>query len=131
MIFPATTALVASLLALMFVGLSFWVVLTRVSRNTLFGTGDAVLQKRTSIQSNFAEYVPYALVLIALLEALGAAHGFVLGLLVVLVVARLLHPFGIYAAPGTPQMFACRGGGTAGTLLVIAVAAVALILRLA
>ena len=131
MIFPATTAFVASLLALMFVALSFWVVLTRVSRQTLFGTGDAVLQKRTSIQSNFAEYVPYALVLIALLEALGAAHGFVLGLLAVLVVARLLHPFGIYAAPGSPQLYACRGGGTAATLLVIAVAAVALILRLA
>ncbi len=131
MIFPATTAFAAGLLALMFVALSFWVVLTRASHHTMFGTGDAVLQKRAAIQSNFAEYVPYALVLIALLEALGAKHGFVLGLLVVLVAARLLHPFGIYAAPGSPQLYACRGGGTAGTLLVIGVAAIALLLRLA
>ncbi len=131
MIFPATTAIFASLLAIGFVGVSFWIVMTRATRNTLLGDGDAVLQRRIRIQGNFAEYVPYALGLIALLEAGGASHAFVLGLLIVLLVARVLHPFGMYAPANSPQLYICRGGGTAGTLLVILVAALSLLLHLA
>ena len=93
--------------------------------------GDASMTRRIRAHANFIEYVPLALVNIALLEASGASHGLVRVLLIVLVVARILHPFGMFAPDKTPQQFACRGGGIGGTLLVIVVAALDLLFRAA
>lgn len=130
MIFPATTAFFAGLLALVYLGLSGWVIGARVSENVLIGDGgdDAVL-KRIRSHANFIEYVPLALILIALLEAGGGGHGLVQGLLVALLVARILHPIGMFAPPNSPRQFACRGGGILLTLAVLGIAAIALLLR--
>ncbi|MCJ2050908.1 MAPEG family protein [Methylobacterium sp. J-070] len=132
MIFPATTAFFAGLLALVYLGLSGWVIGSRVSDNVLFGDGgdDAVL-KRIRSHANFSEYVPLALILIGLLEAGGGGHGLVQGLLVALLVGRILHPIGMFAPPNSPRQFACRGGGIILTLAVLGVAAIALLLRTA
>lgn len=131
MTYPTTTAVYAALLALLYVGLSGWVVAGRVSEDVLHGGGDEALQKRIRSQANFGEYVPVALVLVALLEAGGAAHGLIQGLLLVLLVARLLHPVGMFAPKNSPRQFACRGGGIIATFGVILVAAVALLIRAA
>lgn len=128
MTFPATTATYAALLALFYLGLSAWVVAGRLSGNVLHGDGgDPDLQKRIRSQANFGEYVPLALILIALLEARGAAHGTVQGLLIALLVGRVLHPVGMFAAPNSPRQFACRGGGIVLTIGVILVSAVLLL----
>lgn len=130
MIFPATTAFFAGLLALVYLGLSGWVIGARVSENVLFGDGgDNAVLKRIRSHANFIEYVPLALILIGLLEAGGGSHGLVQGLLVALLVARILHPIGMFAAPNSPRQFACRGGGILLTLVVLGVAAIALLLR--
>jgi len=130
MIFPATTAFFAGLLALVYLGLSGWVIGARVSENVLFGDGgDNAVLKRIRSHANFIEYVPLALILIGLLEAGGSSHGLVQGLLVALVVARILHPIGMFAPPNSPRQFACRGGGIVLTLTVLGVAAIALLLR--
>ena len=129
MFFPAITSLYAGLLAILFVALSAWVVAGRVQTDTLQGGGSDALQRRIGAQGNFAQYVPYALLLMGLLEASGASHGLIHGLGIVLLVARLLHPFGMYAPKNSPQQFACRGGGIMSTFAVILVAAVALIAR--
>jgi uncharacterized membrane protein YecN with MAPEG domain len=132
MIFPATTALYAALLALVYLGLSGWVMGSRVSDNVLLGDGgDASLLKRVRTHANFSEYVPLALILVALLEAGGGGHGLVQGLLLALLVGRILHPIGMFAAPNTPRQFACRGGGILLTMATIAIAAIALLLRTA
>ncbi|CAM3077541.1 Inner membrane protein YecN [Methylobacterium mesophilicum] len=132
MIFPATTALYAALLALVYLGLSGWVMGSRVSDNVLLGDGgDASLLKRVRTHANFSEYVPLALILVALLEAGGSGHGLVQGLLLALLVGRILHPIGMFAAPNTPRQFACRGGGILLTMATIAIAAIALLLRTA
>ncbi|TXN02195.1 MULTISPECIES: MAPEG family protein [unclassified Methylobacterium] len=132
MIFPATTAFYAALLALVYLGLSGWVMGSRVSDNVLLGDGgDASLLKRVRTHANFSEYVPLALILIALLEAGGGGHGLVQGLLIALLVGRILHPIGMFAAPNTPRQFACRGGGILLTMATIAIAAIALLLRTA
>lgn len=132
MIFPATTALFTALLALVFAGLSAWVIGGRVSGNVLLGDGGRdALQKRIRAHANFSEYVPLTLGLIALLEAGGSAHGIVVALLAVLLVARLLHPVGMLAPANTPRQFACRGGGMIATLLVMAVSAILLLVRAA
>lgn len=130
MTFPATTAAFAALFALVYVGLAGWVMAARTQRNVLHGDGgDPDIQKRIRAHANFGEYVPLALVLVGLLEGGGASHALVLGLLAVLLVGRLLHPFGMFAAPNSARQFACRGGGMLATLLVLVVAAVTLLVR--
>ncbi len=129
MIFPATTAFFAGLLALVYLGLSGWVIGARVSENVLIGDGgDTAVLKRIRSHANFIEYVPLALILIACWRRRGS-HGLVQGLLVALLVARILHPIGMFAPPNSPRQFACRGGGILLTLAVLGVAAIALLLR--
>ena len=129
MIYPTTTAFFAGLFALAYLGLAGWVVGGRLTGKVLFGNGDEALTRRVRAHANFGEYVPFALLLIAFLEAGGGSHRLVTGLLVVLLVARLLHPVGMLAPKNSPQQFACRGGGIVATFGVIAVAALALLLR--
>ncbi|ACA16179.1 uncharacterized relative of glutathione S-transferase MAPEG superfamily-like protein [Methylobacterium sp. 4-46] len=111
MIFPATTAVYAALLALAYLGLAGWVIAGRVASGVLHGdAGNGTLLRRIRAHANFSEYVPLALLLIGLLEAGGARHALVQGLLIVLLVARLLHPVGMLAPKNSPRQFACRGG---------------------
>ncbi|WP_342163736.1 MAPEG family protein [Methylobacterium sp. SD21] len=128
MIFPATTAYYAAILALVYLGLSGWVMAGRLSGNVLHGDGgDADLQKRIRSQANFGEYVPIALILIGLLEGRGASHTTVQALLIALLVGRLLHPVGMFAPANSPRQFACRGGGILLTFGAVLVAAVLLL----
>ena len=128
MTFPATTAFYAALLALLYLGLSGWVMAGRLSGNILHGDGgDDDLQKRIRSQANFGEYVPIALILIGLLEGRGASHTIVQALLIALLVGRLLHPVGMFAPANSPRQFACRGGGILLTFGAVLVAAVLLL----
>lgn len=130
MTYPAITAFWAGILGLIYVLMSGWVVAGRVTDDTLLGDGGQDgLTRRIRSHGNFQEYVPLALVLIALLEAGGGSTTLVRALLIILVVARLLHPIGMFAPKNSPQQFACRGGGIIATLGVTAVAAVSLLLR--
>ncbi|GLS43152.1 MAPEG family protein [Methylobacterium brachythecii] len=127
MIFPATTAFFAGLFGLLHVGFTGWVVAGRVQKETLHGTGDDPLMKRIRSQGNFSENVPLALLLVAFVEARGTAHWLVELLLVVLLVGRLLHPYGMFAPANSPRQFACRGGGIIATLLVMLVSSILLL----
>ena len=130
MTFPAITSAYAALLAITFVAISGWVVAGRLQTDTLQGDGGHDdLTRRIRSHGNFAEYVPYALLLIALLEASGASHVLIQVLCLVLLVSRLLHPIGMFAPPNSPRQFACRGGGILSTMLVMLVAAVTLLIR--
>lgn len=130
MIYPATTAVFAALLALVYVGLASWVVAGRFSHDVLHGDGgNPQLLKRIRSHGNFIEYVPLTLILIGLVEARGGGSGLVTTLLVILLIARLLHPIGMLAPRNSPQQFACRGGGIIATILVMLVAAVTLLVQ--
>ena len=127
MLFPTTTATFAGLFGLIYVGLTIWIMVSRTTYNVLEGDGgDPALGKRVRVHGNYGEFVPWGLILIGLLEGGGGPHRLVLTLLVLLLIGRVLHPFGLFAAPGSPQMFACRGGGMLLTILAIGIAAVAL-----
>lgn len=131
MTFPASTAFYAGLLALIYAGLSSWVVAGRLSSSVLHGDGgDSALLKRIRAHGNFAEYVPLTLLLVALLEIQGAGYALVQTLLIVLVIARLLHPVGMLAPENSVQQYVCRGGGTIATFLVMSVAAILLLIRI-
>ncbi|GJE54244.1 MAPEG family protein [Methylobacterium thuringiense] len=127
MIFPVTTAFFAGLFGLLYVGLSSWVVGGRVSNDVLFGGGGDSLQRRIRAHGNFSEFVPLALLLVAFLEAGGTKHWIVQALLVVLLIGRILHPFGLFAPKNSPQQFACRGGGILTTLIVLLISSILLL----
>ncbi len=128
MLFPTTTAAFAGLFGIIYVGLTLWIMVSRTTHKVLQGDGgDQILAKRVRVHGNFGEYVPLSLILIGLLEGGGGRHGLVLTLLGSLLIGRVLHPFGLFAAPESASMLICRGGGMLLTLLAILVAAIALL----
>lgn len=87
-----TTALYAGVLGLLMAILSIRVPMRRGALDTPYGDGgDEALATRIRAFGNFTEYVPMLVVLMAILESLGAptAHLHALGM--GLVGARLLH----------------------------------------
>jgi uncharacterized membrane protein YecN with MAPEG domain len=118
------TALYAGLLALILVVLSARVIRGRVTDKISLGDGGGTLSTRIRAHGNFIEYVPMALILIGLLESRGTAGWLLHVLGIVLVVSRLLHPFGLTMK--SPN--AARAVGASGTLIVLLVAGILLLL---
>jgi uncharacterized membrane protein YecN with MAPEG domain len=130
MVFPVVTAAAAAVLGLIFAALSAWVMAGRLSMGVLPGDGGKeVLNRRTRAHTNFIEYLPLILLLAPLPEGGGISRTLIEVLLVVLVVARLMHPFGMLAPPNSAQQYMFRGGAASATLAVLAVAAVALLVH--
>ena len=117
------TALYAALLAALFLALSMRVIALRRSRRIALGDGeDKELLRRMRVYANFAEYVPFALLLMALAESL-ATPALLLHLLgLTLLGARLIHAYGLSQ---TPQILQLRVLGMLLTFAVIAFAALA------
>lgn len=129
MSYPALTATYAALLALVYLALTLWVSAGRVRLRVLHGDGgQPLLNRRIRAHGNFAEFVPLALLLCALLEARGAAPATLHLLLAPLLAARIAHPFGMVAGENTPRQFLCRGLGSLLTWLVLLAAALLLLL---
>jgi uncharacterized membrane protein YecN with MAPEG domain len=131
MVFPAVTAIYAAVLALIFMGLTIWVVAGRVKYRANHGDGGhAPLNRRIRSHANFAEYVPLILLLVALLESGGAGRFTIHGLLLPLVIARIMHPIGMVAREESAQQFAFRAPSAIVTWAVMVIAAVLLLVRL-
>lgn len=126
---PKITLFYAALHALLLVGLSLWIVQRRhAARVGLGDGGDHALSRRIRVQGNFVEYVPLALLLLALLELSGLQAYAVWLLGGVLLLARLLHAFGLGRSAGTSYG---RFLGTLLTLLtLVAMAMLGLLLAL-
>jgi len=108
-----TILLYAALLALVLLALSYNVVRLRRRHQIGIGTGgNEELARAVRAQANFCEYVPLALLLLALIEFSARAPGWSLHLLgFALVVGRVLHGFGLARSSGASK------GRVAGTLL--------------
>ena len=116
------TPLYAGLLVFWFLVLSVRVIRRRGSDKIALGDGgNARMLRVIRAQANFAEYVPLALLLMALLELSRFSIYLLHGLGVTLLVARLLHG---YALSFTPKFMFGRVAGTGLTFLMLAVAAV-------
>ena len=90
------TPIYAALLAIIFVFLSISTIKVRRELKIALGDGDnPKLIKLIRAHSNFAEYVPLALLLIYMAEAQGAAKVLVHLLGVVLLIGRMVHAYGI------------------------------------
>lgn len=95
------TALYASLLALIFLYLSFRVIGLRRSLKVGLGDGgEDLLVKATRIHANFAEYIPFALILLACYEISGAGIIWVHLFGAALVIGRVLHAIGLTKSVG-------------------------------
>jgi uncharacterized protein len=95
---PVVTALYAGLLGLISIGVSFPAGRLRGQLGVSVGDGgnkDLLLAMRR--HGNFVEYVPMALILIAVLELNQVGTNVLHGLGLALVVGRLAHAFGINA----------------------------------
>jgi uncharacterized membrane protein YecN with MAPEG domain len=127
---PSITGLYLAVLALLFAVLGFQVSRLRRGNRVLFGDGDN-RQLRSAIRAhaNFAEYVPIIVLMVALLEMSGTPALRVHLLMGTLLVARLLHPLGMYVGPRTLQFQICRVGGISLTVLVLVAAAIMSLLR--
>jgi len=119
-------------LALMFAGLHALLLLAlsaRVSRmrqrlDTGIGHGDDhALARAIRVQANFIEYVPMALLLLALLEMAGAPSAWLLVGGAALFVGRLLHAWGLSRHAGVSVGRFVGTGLTWGVLLTAALAA--------
>lgn len=114
---PRITLLVASLHVLFYLLLSFRVVLRRKANRIGIGTGgNEDLARAVRVHANFGEYVPLALLLLALLElsAIRPALLWVFG--IGLLLARILHAIGLGGSTGVSYG---RFGGTALTFVVL------------
>ena len=128
--FPSITAGYVAILALLYAGLSLQVIRLRRRNRVAFGDGaNATLRSAMRAHAHFAEYVPITVLMGALLEMSGAAALQMHLLMGALLLARLLHPLGMYAKPGTFQFNIGRVAGMAITVIVMITCAL-LILRL-
>jgi uncharacterized membrane protein YecN with MAPEG domain len=103
----------ASVLGLLFIGLSVLVTVARVRGGTGLGLGveapdgpPSPLLIAARRQAHFAEYVPFSLVLLGLLEAWGLERTLLLTFAGVLIVGRVILSFGINAKTPNPWRLA-------------------------
>jgi uncharacterized membrane protein YecN with MAPEG domain len=127
---PSITGFYLALLALVYATLALEVARLRRGNRILFGDGDSV-RLRSAIRShaNFIEYVPIIALLVAMLEMSGSSATMVHVLMGALLLARLLHPLGMYSRPGTWQFSAGRVGGIVITISVLIAAALSALSR--
>lgn len=116
------TALVAALLAPLYILLTFRVINLRRSARVAIGDGgDTALVRRMRVHANFAENVPYALILMGLAEGLGSPRKNLYAIGACLVIGRLSHAYGVSQAKET---FAFRASGMILTFAAILNAAI-------
>jgi uncharacterized protein len=91
-----TTLIIAVALAVVNLWLSIRTGQARQAAKVSIGDGDnPLLIARMRAHANFIEYVPMALILMALIEAGGGDHQLLWIFGIALVIGRILHPFGM------------------------------------
>ncbi|MEM9336837.1 MAG: MAPEG family protein [Patescibacteria group bacterium] len=117
------TPIYASILVLLFITLSARVILTRRKEQVAIGNGAVnTLTRKIRVHGNFAEYIPFALLLMLMAE-LNTASNLLLHVAgVLLLIGRGFH---FYAIDNETQNITCRVVGMALTftslgLLVVA-----------
>ena len=121
------TSIVAALLSLILIKLSFAVInLRRENKVSLGSGGNEALERAIRAQGNFAEYVPSGLILIACLELNGAPWWLVLIPGLSLIAGRVFHAQGINQAPPNFSKRVLGMKFTFHTLIALAIVNIAL-----
>lgn len=115
------TPLIACLLAALYIVLSARVInQRRVSKVSLGDGNDKALLKRLRVHGNFAEYVPFALVLLLIAELQGAAAWMLYLCGAMLVAGRIGHAIGTGRTPQIPALRTLGMGLTLGAIITTA-----------
>lgn len=94
------TSIIAAVLTIIFIGLSFAVIGLRRKNKVGLGTGGHDnLERAIRAQGNFAEYVPFGIILLACLELNGAPWWLVAIPGATLIIGRLIHAVGMNTPP--------------------------------
>ena len=94
------TSIIAAILTAIFIKLSFLVIgLRRKNKVGLGSGGHEDLERAIRAQGNFAEYVPFGVILLACLELNGAPWWLVAIPGLTLIIGRLIHAIGINTPP--------------------------------
>jgi hypothetical protein len=118
----AITAFYAALLGLFFVFLSFRVIGWRRLKSVELGHGeDSELLRRMRVHANFAEYVPFTLLLMAIAESMTAPRPLIHIAGLILIAGRLMHAYGLSQ---TPHILRLRVGGMILTFTALALSAI-------
>ncbi len=116
-----TSPLYAGLIALLFIALSFRVVLGRYAHKVSIGDGaNDDMVKRMRVQANCAEYAPIGIILLVLAELQGMPVWAIHLAGSVLLGGRMLHAYGLGS---TPQIVFARQWGmyfTIGMIMAMA-----------
>ncbi len=122
------TALYAALIAILFVVLSIRVIRQRNRANIFLGGASTTqapqLLRAIRAHGNCAEYAPFALLLLALVDLQGAPPWGVHSLGLMLLAGRCAHAIGLSC---TPQITPLRIGGMLLTFLMMTLCALGLI----
>lgn len=117
------TPIYAGLLALLFLGLSYRVVLGRRGLRISIGHGDDKdMEKRMRVQANCAEYAPFGIILLAMAEMQGMPIWLVHVSGVALLLGRMLHAYGLGSSPQVPFARVWGMYLTIGMIMITAVA---------
>ena len=104
---PIVTLLFAAALGLVNMWLAFRAGVLRMKGKALVGDGgDPLMMARMRAHANFNEYVPIALILMALIELIGGRANLLYWLGGALVLGRLLHPYGMERPAPNPLRMA-------------------------
>jgi len=113
------TPLFAAIFGIMYIFLSIGVIRFRLSNQVSLGDGGhKEVERAIRIHGNFAEYVPFTLLLLWVLEYLALSGTAILVMCIILLVSRIAH----YIGMKQPALFKLRQIGMLGTFLVILVA---------
>ena len=117
------TGFYAAFFGALFVMLSVRVVWLRTRFRISLGSGsNPVLERAQRIHANFAEYVPFTLLLIFFFEGTTQLRGWTHAFCIVLLVGRMLHAYGL-----TRENSFFRTAGMAFTLAIIVAASIGLL----
>jgi len=98
----AITALYAAILGLFMTALAINVTVHRAKLRVLIGDdGNPHMLRMIRLHGNAVEYIPLALILMAIYEINGGSHTALHAAGIVLVAARLLHVSGMWSTPKT------------------------------
>lgn len=117
----------AAILALLFIILSIRTIKTRREHKVAIGDGgEKSILRASRVHANFSEYVPFTILLIAMLEMQSYSDWMIHGLCVALVAARIAHAYGVSQAN---ENFKFRIFGTATTINIIGICAFLLLAK--
>ena len=124
---PIIVPFYAAILAIIFIGLSMRVARMRGETKIGIGAGgNPGLERRVRVQANFAEYVPFALLLLAFLEMQQHSRYLIHLLCLALIIGRIIHAYGVSQDDEDVRF---RIAGIIITAAVILVAAILLLIN--